>query len=196
MKKLIPMIMLGASALAFQACNNSNNNDSKSAADSTNAVKDSSTHPTATGGIAADKDDSKFATTAADGGMTEIEFAKQALTKTTNPKVKEFAQTMITDHTKASDELMGIAKTKNITLPTGPSNDHVKKISDVGSKTGTDYDKAYVDAMVADHKEDVDLFEKEAKDGKDADIKAYAAKTLPVLKSHLDHINALHDSMK
>lgn len=196
MKKLTMIAMLVTAALSFQACSNNSAKDSTSTADSTNAVKDTSKDSTKTGGIAVTEDDAKFATTAADGGMAEVAYAKLAVQKATNPKVKEFAQMMITDHTKANTELMGIAKMKNITLPGTPGEKHQKMMTDASAKTGADFDKAYVNDMVADHKEDVDLFEKASKDCKDPELKAFATKTLPVLKMHLDNIQKIHDSMK
>jgi putative membrane protein len=195
MKKLFTMALIASAALAFQACNNGAK-DSKETADSTNAVKDSSTHPATTGGIAVDKDDADFATKAGDGGMAEVAYAKLALQKATSAKVKEFAQAMITDHTKANTELMAVAQTKNITLPAAPSAEHQKMATDAAAKSGAEFDKQYVNDMVADHKEDVSLFEKASTDCKDPELKAFAAKTLPTLKMHLDMINKIHDSMK
>lgn len=207
MKKLTTVMMLAVAALGFQACN-SGTKDSAQTADSTNAAKvdstkkdtsktDSSAKTTSSNAsIAVDKDDADFAVKAADGGMTEVAYAKVALQKATNPQVKEFAQMMITDHTKANMELMALAKTKNITLPSAPSKDHQKVIDDASKKSGADFDKTYVNDMVSDHKEDVSLFQKASKDCKDADLKAFATKTLPVLQSHMDHINKIHDSMK
>lgn len=195
MKKVFTAALLAAAALSFQACN-SGAGDSKTMADSANAVKDTSTHPAATGGIAVAEDDAKFATKAADGGMAEVAYAKLALQKSTNPKIKEFAQQMVTDHSKANEELMAIAKTKNITLPAAPSTDMQKMMTDASAKSGAEFDKQYVSDMVKDHDEDVSLFEKAANDCKDADLKSFAAKTLPTLKEHQQHIKAIHDAMK
>jgi putative membrane protein len=140
--------------------------------------------------------DSTFANKAAIGGMAEVALGKLAASKTTNAKIKDFADMMVTDHSKANDELMGIAKTKNMMLPMNVDADHQKKMDDLSAKTGTDFDKAYVDAMIDGHKKTLDLMNDEAKDGKDADLKAFAAKTAPVVQKHLDAIKQIHDSMK
>lgn len=195
MKKVCSMLMLAAAALAFQSCGGSASNDSKANADSANHTKDTSTNAVETGGIAVVNDDAEFATAAANGGMAEVELSKVAATKATNAKVKEFAAMMTKDHMTANEELMALAKTKNITLPTTVGADEQKTMEDLQKKSGADFDKAYVDQMVSDHKKTVDLFEKASTDAKDADIKSFAVKTLPTLKSHLAAIEAIQKGM-
>ncbi len=196
MKKLSTVLMVAIAALAFQSCGGNASNDSKEAADSANHTKDTSTNAAATGGIAVETDDAKFATEAAAGGMAEVELAKLAETKATNPKVKEFASMMVKDHSKVNEELMSIAKTKNITLPTTVDSDAQKLMEDLQKKSGTDFDKAYVDAMVDDHDKDVKKFEDASTDLKDAELKSFAVKTLPTLKMHQSAIKAIKDGMK
>ncbi|WP_158825535.1 DUF4142 domain-containing protein [Mucilaginibacter lacusdianchii] len=197
MKKLFSGLMIASAALSFQACNSgSTSNDSKAVADSANETKDTSTVASATGGIAVDSKDAQFAVEAANGGMAEVELAKLAETKATNAKVKEYAAMMIKDHSKANEELMALAKTKNITLPTTVGADQQKVMDDLSKKSGTEFDKGYVDAMVKDHDKDVSLFETASNDCKDADLKSFAIKTLPVLKMHQQSIKAIQDGMK
>jgi putative membrane protein len=194
MKKLSSILMITAvTGLMLQACNG-NKKDSTSSADSVNAVKDTTT--TGKTGIAVVADDAKFAVDAANGGMTEIQLSQLATTKAVNSKVKDFANMMITDHTKAGDSLKAVAKTKNITLPDSVNADSKKAIAGLFAKSGTDFDKAYVDKMVADHKATVDMFESASKSLKDPDLKAFVDKTLPTIKGHLDHINKIKAGMK
>lgn len=193
MKKFI--YVMAVSALAFQACNGGNK-DAKESADSLNMAKDTTTNTAATGGIAVDEADAKFTTQAAVGGMAEVELGKMALDKSSNAQVKEFATMMVKDHGMANAELMAIAKQKNITLPSTVDDEHKKKMEDLSKKTGTDFDKAYVSAMVDGHKSTLKLMEDESKDGKDADLKAFATKTAPIVQSHLQMINKINDSMK
>lgn len=195
MKKLIYVMAVSVSALAFQACGGGNK-DAKETADSLNMSKDTTTNAAATGGIAVDEADSKFATQAAVGGMAEVEMGKLALQKGTNAQVKEFATMMVNDHGKANSELMEIAAAKNITLPSTVDDDHKKKMDDLSKKTGADFDKAYVDAMVDGHKSTLKLMEDESKDGADAELKAFATKTAPVVQTHLTMINKIKDGMK
>jgi putative membrane protein len=134
--------------------------------------------------------DKHFVMKAAKGGMMEVELGQLAAERAQDPAVKAFGQRMVTDHTKANQELMALAASKGITLKDdGDKADHKsKKLSD---KSGADFDKAYVKMMVDDHEEDVKLFEKEAEDGKDADLRAFASKTLPTLRDHLAQVKAL-----
>lgn len=184
--------MIAAIGLMLQACGGPK--DSTETADSVNAVKDTTT--TGETGIAVVAEDAKFAVDAANGGMTEVELSKLAETKAANAKVKEFAAAMIADHGKAGEELKAIAATKNITLPDSLSADSKAAWDELSKKSGAEFDKAYVDKMVAGHKSTVDMFESASKNLKDPDLKAFVDKTLPTIKGHLGHINALHDGMK
>lgn len=131
------------------------------------------------------EDDTDFAVKAADGGMLEVQLAELALTNASSPKVKEFAQTMINDHTKANDELKNLAQSKNISLPTTLSEENQKDYNDLAEKSGADFEKAYCDFMVKDHKDDLDEFKKAADNSKDPDLKSWAAGKVPVLEHHL-----------
>lgn len=200
MKKLCFIAIAGA--FFFCACNN-NGNDNKNA-DSVNHAnsKDAeamvnqpdtsmkTTTPTV------DEKCVEFATKAANAGMKEIELAKWAQEYGTRKDVKDYAAMMITDHTAAADELKRIAKTKNITLPVmvpdGVRNDIDKMKT---KKTGSEVDKAYVNEMVSDHKDAVDLFEDASKNATDVDLKNFAIKTLPVLLHHYDAIKAIKAKM-
>jgi putative membrane protein len=193
MKKLSSILMIAAAGLMLQACGGPAK-DSTETADSVNAVKDTTT--TGATGIAVVAEDAQFAVEAANGGMTEVETGKLAAAQATNAKVKEFANGMIADHSKANDELKAIAATKNITLPDSINADSKKAWTDLSAKKGADFDKAYVDKMVADHKATIDLFENGQKNVKDPELKAFIDKTLPVLKGHYTHIQAIEKGMK
>lgn len=195
MKKLVYLLSISVAGFAFQGCN-SGTKDAKETADSLNEVKDTTSNVTATGGIAVDASDATFATKAAVGGMAEVEFGNLALEKTSNPQVKDFANMMVSDHGKANEELKAIAKMKNITLPGALDEEHQKKMTELNGKTGKDFDKAYVEAMVDGHDKTLKLMQDEAKDGKDADLKAFASKTSPVVNTHLVMIKKIRDTMK
>ncbi|HET6541284.1 MAG TPA: DUF4142 domain-containing protein [Chryseolinea sp.] len=140
-------------------------------------------------------DDTEFAVAAADGSMFEVQLAQLALTKASSPKVKEFAQSMVDDHTKANEELKTLAQTKNITLPSTISEEKQKDYDKLAEKSGADFDKAYSEFMVKDHKDDVDQFKKAAEKCEDAEIKSWAAEKLPVLESHLSMAESLEDAV-
>jgi putative membrane protein len=136
-----------------------------------------------------------FWTTAADGGMAEVEMAKLAVQKAQNPEVKKFAQMMIADHTKANNELKAIAAKQKIALPKeiGPRNRST--IDELNRLSGADFDKEYVQAMIDDHETDVQMFEDQSKSDDDQAAKAFAAKTLPTLQKHLQAIKAIEAKM-
>lgn len=204
MKKITVITMLAALACFTQAC--TGNKDSKQTADSANtanadtAKKDSTTADSSKKNsamaTAVDKDDAKFAVDAANGGMAEVELGKLAQEKAANSKVKDFGAMMVTDHSKANDEMKALAKSKGIVLPTAIDSDEQKTKDDLSAKSGADFDKAYVSNMIDDHKKDVKEFEDATKNLKDADLKAFAVKTLPTLKMHLATIQKIHDGMK
>jgi putative membrane protein len=144
----------------------------------------------------ADKEkDTDFAIAAADGGMLEVELGKIAQQKATSAEVKKFAQMMVDDHTKANDELKALAGQKNISLPAALSDKNQEKLKDFQEKT-KDFDKDYIDFMVNDHEEDIDEFEKQAENGKDAELKSWAAGKVTTLKHHLEMAKATQEVVK
>lgn len=136
-----------------------------------------------------------FMTEAAQGGMAEVELGKLALKNAENAEVKKFAQMMIDDHGKANTELKVLAAKKNVTLPADMGS-HKSDYDSLSKVKGADFDADYVDGMVEDHEDDVEAFEKQANSSSDPDVKAFAAKTLPTLKKHLEAIKAIQAKMK
>ena len=129
--------------------------------------------------------DQTFVMNAVRGGMAEVELGKLASEKAASDSVKKFGQRMVDDHSKANDELKSLAQNKNITLPSDLSAKD-KALRDRLSKlSGESFDRAYMQAMVADHRVDVNEFKKESTTGADPDVKAFASKTLPTLEDHL-----------
>lgn len=124
--------------------------------------------------------DKAFFEKAAKSGMKEVAVSQAAMTNLTSPGLKDFAQMMVTDHSKANMELKALADQKGVTLPAEDP-----KISEKWGKNRKDADDEYIAEMVDDHKAAVDLFEKASK-SKDADIAAFAQKTLPTLRHHLE----------
>jgi putative membrane protein len=163
--------------------------DTTEFADSTNeAVADSVASDSAS---AVAEDDAEFAVEAANGGMAEVALSKIAEEKATDSKIKAFAKQMVTDHSKANDELKALASSKNITLPSAPNEEKQKAAADLGGKSGADFDKAYISQMKKDHDKTVKLFEDAKKEVKDAELKAFIDKTLPVIKAHAEHVKSL-----
>jgi putative membrane protein len=140
--------------------------------------------------------DKMFVMKAAQGGMTEVALGKLASEKAGSADVKAFGAMMVTDHTAANDELKAIATKKGLKVPKELNKKHAKVADELSKLSGAVFDKAYVPAMVKGHTETIALFENEAKTGQDADLKAFAEKTLPTIKMHLEKIEAIQKSMK
>jgi putative membrane protein len=130
-------------------------------------------------------DDSTFVTKAAKGGMAEVELGKLATEKGSSDQVKQFGQRMVDDHSKANDELKTIAQQKNMTLPTEIGAKEKALRDRLTKLSGAAFDRAYMQAMLADHRTDVNEFRMESRSGTDTDIKGFATKTLPTLEEHL-----------
>ncbi|HLY69906.1 MAG TPA: DUF4142 domain-containing protein [Puia sp.] len=138
-----------------------------------------------------DKGDAHFAIKAANGGMAEVAMGKIALTHAKNHRVKDFGAMMIKDHSDGGDKLNQIASQKNIVLPASLSKEDQKHVEELSKKTGDDFDKAYMNMMLEDHKDDIKEFQKASTLCKDPDLKNFAAITLPVLQKHLDSAKAI-----
>ena len=189
--KTLNLIMIAASsALIMQACHNGNN--TATTTDTTTTTDATKTDTTKM--LAADTVDISFATKAAQGGMTEIALSKLEL-QSSNNKIKDFANMMVTDHTDAGNKLAAIAKAKNITLPALPDTVQQATIADISKKTGVALNKAYVAQMVTDHKNTIAMFEAAQKTVKDTTLKAFITNTLPTLHKHMDAINAIKSGM-
>lgn len=125
-----------------------------------------------------------------EGGMTEIAASQLAVKNSTNPAVVSYAKTIIADHTKADSTLKWMEDDKLMTEKDTVSGEHQELIDSLGKKTGTEFDKAYLEMMIKDHEEAIDLFT-EASDDKNQTIKTFAADNLPMLQMHLDKAKEL-----
>jgi putative membrane protein len=131
--------------------------------------------------------DAEFVIMAASGGMFEVESSKVARDGAASADVKKFAGRMIADHGKANKELVEVAKKANLGVPTKMLDDHQKLLDRVKGAKGSDLDRVYMDAQVTAHEEAVALFSSAAKSAQDPGVKAFAEKTLPVIKEHYEH---------
>ena len=134
-----------------------------------------------------------FVQKAAMSDMYEVQAGKLAAEKGQSDAVKQFGQQMVDAHTKTTEELTGIVKTKNIKVdpPTKLDAKHQKLIDDLNSATADNFDKAYAKQQVDAHQEAVDLFKKYAPSGDNPDVKQFAEKTLPTIQHHLDEAKKL-----
>jgi len=133
------------------------------------------------------RSDASFMKQAAENGNAEVEASKLAQTKAKRPEVKAFADQMVTDHTKVGDELKQLAASKKVDLPTGPSVMQKGKLKMISAGSDDKFDDRYANEFgVKAHEDTIKLFQTAANEAKDADVKAFAQKTLPALQGHLE----------
>jgi putative membrane protein len=122
--------------------------------------------------------DKRFMNEAAKGGMMEVEWGKLAAQNGQHPEVKKFGNRMVTDHSKANDELTALAKKEGVQLPAAKSSGKWKS------------DKDYIGMMVKDHEKDL------AKDGTDSDLKKFADETSKIVEKHLQMAKEIQGKLK
>jgi len=175
---------------------NSNSNANANTSQNQNANTRANRNTGATGEQAGMKNssspDQDFLMDAAIGGMMEVELGRRAVQQGASDVVKQFGQRMVDDHSKTNTELMSLASSKGVTLPTEIDEKHRREMAKIANLTGADFDRAYAKMMLSDHKKDVSAFEKQSMKGTDPDIKAFATKILPTLQEHLQMAQALN----
>jgi len=129
--------------------------------------------------------DNDFLVKAATGNAMEITLGAIALRQGASESVRQFGQRLLTDHRSANQTLGLIAREQKITLPQQVSQEDLKVVDKFSRLKGNDFDRQFIDQMVADHEKDVSLYEAQAKETKDRHLKKYIDKTLPVIKRHL-----------
>ena len=204
MKKFSFIAMLLMAAWVFQSCNDSASDSIKSANESNEEKQDAAenkdnpagTPDGSTAVTPVKEEDSEWVVARASSGMKEVQAAELAQQKAQNPRVKEFAAMLVKDHTAANEELKTLGMNKTITLPSAPGEDHKDHLDKLSKNSGKEFDKEFIDVMVKDHKKNIEAFEKASNDASDAHIKAFATKTLPVLRTHLEAAQSIEKELK
>jgi putative membrane protein len=147
-------------------------------------------------GMAADKDtlnatDVKFVKHEAAAGMAVVKLAELGVKKAANPDVKALAETIVAEHTKANEELAGLAKTKGVELSAMIDPADAGDFQKLEKSSGPEFDKEFLAQLTSGHKKCVSNFEAASKDAKDSDLKAWVDKMIPALKAHLEKVTAL-----
>jgi putative membrane protein len=140
--------------------------------------------------------DADFVREASAAGLGEIGLSQIASQKATSDDVKNFAGTMITDHTAANQKLATIAQGKGIAVSTEPMKAQAAAANSLKQSQGTQFDAKYISLMKKDHAKAIELFKKEADTGQDPELKAFAAETLPTIEHHADMASKLTPGMK
>lgn len=203
------LLTLGA-GLFLSACNSDDSNTSTTT-DSTTTTETSTTNPgmtdTGMGGMRTDtgmgtgaapmsstplaEADKQMAMKAAQGNMMEIESSNLALQNSTNDRIKAYANMMITDHTKAGDQMKSMAAAKGLTLPDSLDKKGRSHMESMRKMKGAAFDRHYMQMMVDDHVKTVDLFKKGSTGATDADLKNFFSTNLPTIQMHADSAKAI-----
>lgn len=133
--------------------------------------------------------DRSFVTMAAAAGLSEVQEGQLASLKG-DAQVKNIGNKMITDHTKANNQLEALASSKGLTLPSQITHDQAAELSKLKRLNSASFDTAYLKNQHIAHVKAIELFESEISSGADVDLKSFASKTLPTLKMHLKMIEA------
>jgi putative membrane protein len=148
------------------------------------------------GGVGKVVTDAEFVRLASASDLAEINLGRMAATQAGSPEVKQFAEKLVADHTKASKELLGIADKQRLTVAPRMDAKHVMLANKLLNLKGADFDRAFMESQVKDHKEAVALFQAQASSGKDPQLKAFAAKTLPEMQKHLKKAEEIYGKLK
>lgn len=131
-----------------------------------------------------------FVTKASEGGVAEVQAGKLAEQKSQSADIKAFAEMMVKDHTAANEQLTTLAKKLDLKVEDDATL-VAKAKKEILELRDESFDKAYVNNQVKAHEDTVALFTKESQSSDNAELKAWATKTLPKLQAHLDQARAL-----
>lgn len=198
MKKfLFTNVILGVSAFGLIGCAPAATNTNKAVLNTnTNTTVLMNSNMSSNMNKSVSSGDQEFMDKASQGGMEEVQLGGIAVTKAQNEEVRAFAQKMINDHSKANNELRDLARQIGATTVGGVNIEQQKEMGELSKLSGAAFDKEYVKMMVKDHEKDVAEFQKQADGGTDANLKKFAAETLPTLKMHLEMIKDIQGKLK
>jgi putative membrane protein len=180
---ILPLLM-GAPALAQTTAPTGATTMAPAASTTTESSAMAQT-PGGTGGGAISATDRTFVTKAAQGGLAEVQMAQLAQQKTQDPTIKQFAQTMIDDHTPANEKLAQLAASDGLTAPTEPSATQMKMMSHLQGLDGSKFDHSYITGQLKAHKMMLKLVQNEATNGSNPQLKAFAEQLVPVIQKHI-----------
>jgi putative membrane protein len=135
--------------------------------------------------------DNSFIMQAASGGLSEVQLGQMAQQKATSPAVQQFGAQMVQDHTPQDKELVALAVKKGVTPPAGPDAAHTAISQQLSTLSGRTFDQQYLASQQQDHQLQVKLYQEEAQNGTDPDVRAFAAKYLPTLQHHLQEVQSV-----
>ena len=128
--------------------------------------------------------DQDFVNMAAQTDMTEAHLGQLAQEHASSQAVKDYATMLVQDHTADYTKLTAVATKAGLTVPKGLDAEHNKMIAPFEKLKGAAFDTKYAHQMVLGHETAIAAFNKESRDGQNADLKAFATEQLPTLEKH------------
>ena len=141
-------------------------------------------------------DEQTFIQKAAISDQTEIKLSRLALERASIPEIKQFAQTMVTDHTKSTSLLKPIAVDHSVVLSENPEPQADENFKRLEELSGAAFDRTYIEIMVTDHEEMLHAFEAEAAKAADSKLKDFIATVQPIVAHHLEMAKAIRQNEK
>ena len=136
--------------------------------------------------------DRAFVETAASAGLAEVAITQHTMDKAASGDVKKLAEHLNKDHSQANEELTRIASAKGIPVPASPESEKQADVNLLSALSGAELDRMVLAKLDQSHRASIKLFEREASEGSDPELKAFAAKTLPTLREHLKMVESAH----
>jgi putative membrane protein len=191
---LVALALTASAERGQQNTNSTNSQNMNSGGQNTNSGgAQTSNGQTGGGMMALSSGDRKFMQEAAVGGVSEVAMARVAVERASSEAVRDYARKMIEDHTRANEELMQLASTKSVSLPTAPDAKHQQMLTRLGGLSGAEFDREYVrNAGVKSHEKMLKLVQNQSRKGRDADARAFATKMIPAVQMHLDMARQLN----
>jgi len=188
MKKAFQFYYISAIVILLFGCNSGTDPVKEAKKENTEKIDSQAKTQASNDSVAAQPSvaDADFLVNAASGQMLEMQLGQLAQENARNERVKRFGAMMIKDHGEGVEKLKALASSKKIALPDSISNRQQKEKGQLQQKKGAAFDEAYIAMMVDDHKKDIQEFEREATNGTNEAIKAFARDNLRMLHIHLD----------
>jgi putative membrane protein len=139
--------------------------------------------------------DANFVKEAAQGGLMEVKMGQSAKDHASSADVKNYGEMLVKDHSKANERLTQLASQKGVNLAKEVEHKHTDNIMDMEKKSGADFDRAFIEHAVKDHRKDISKFERASRDLNDSELKAFATETLPKLRAHLQEAERIAKSL-
>jgi len=141
-------------------------------------------------------DDKAFLKYAAEDNQAEIDLCILAEKEARSPAVKAFARLMVDDHVEIESHLAAVSESEKADLPDGLGQEGQKTRAKLEPLTGSAFEKAFMDAQIEDHGNDLKKFARENSSTQNAALRQYSAETRPILEQHLDLARAVQASLK